>query len=301
MAKGMRAMFRIVQEMFEANSPGAKDGRLSADRHAEEGGDAATLAESDVAEVPAPPPKVIPPGPTDESPDAPALPDTPQPTPPDQPGPVQRVLQSIRISPPNPFIPVGAWKQLTAWGHYNEGPDKILLNLVWTSTAPDIVKAHPSGLVCGQPAGGLAKITATDPVSKLSGFAFVTVMPDAPKPADEEPDEPQLDKPVPESLMIIPPAIVMGSSPVQFNAMGKYSDGSFRDVPVMWISLAPHIVVIGGDGVARPSAMPGTGLINAIDKITGRVASATITVMGNAQSKPADEASPDGPSPEESQ
>src|SRR6266550_3225267 len=81
---------------------------------------------------------------------------------------------SVRITPSDANLPVGATMQLAATVIDSRGNALTGRTVMWTSSAPTVVVVAPSGLVTDVGRGGRATITATS--EGKSGSAQVTVL-----------------------------------------------------------------------------------------------------------------------------
>jgi hypothetical protein len=101
-------------------------------------------------------------------------------------------------------------------------------------------------------------LTATDEATKISGFTTLTVAAAG-------------KAPILRKVTISPlnPEIKTGQ-PVQFTAMGDYSDKSTHEITnaVEWKSSDEKVLAINAEGLATPSLRSGNPLISGIDKTT---------------------------------
>ncbi len=178
------------------------------------------------------------------------------------------ILQSIALTPASASIAVGTSTSFQATGTYSDGTTQSLtLSATWASSsgAATISNAAASNGLATGTAIGTTTITATDPVTGLSGSASLTVTAPA-----------LLSITVSTST----PSVAAGLTSA-FQATGTYTDGSTRDVTATttWSATGTATVsnASGSNGVATGTAL-GTATITAMDPTTGLSGSATLTV-----------------------
>jgi trimeric autotransporter adhesin len=173
------------------------------------------------------------------------------------------VLKKITISPDSATIPSGFTQEFSAEAEFSDGhPEDVTSTVDWASAADTVVEITNNGIATGK-AAGTATITATDPATKATGLANVTV-----------------GAPVVAGLRISPrnPSIAVGGK-VQFTATGDFSDRHTEDVTtkVLWTSRDEKVVEIDQSGVATGKAA-GSASIAAEDSDKRALQSTSIQV-----------------------
>lgn len=192
-------------------------------------------------------------------------------------------LAALRLAPADTTIDGDARLRLVATGRGADGSElPISLALEWTVSPAGIVSVDADGLVSGHPVSGTATVTATDPHSGLSASTTVTVQ-----------RQPRLGPPAPPALQAIEllPARVSAhvADVLRLQAIGRYSDGSRKDLTtvVAWRSSAP--AVAGFTGVTLPGAAyvfgEGRAAVHATDP-GGTIVSAPVTITATRRPPP---------------
>jgi len=182
----------------------------------------------------------------------------------------QAPLQRIEVTPANPLLLIGQDSEImVATGIYADGStDDIRFSVKWSSDNPKVADFPGQGNGCLGKAKGTATVWATSPDGKVSGFTKVTVAAAGKAPTLSE-------------IKIEPlnPEIKNGV-PVQFKAMGVYSDKSTHEITgkVTWESAEPDVLAIDNWGLAKPRLQSGSALIRTSDPVTHRFKSTTCYV-----------------------
>ena len=181
---------------------------------------------------------------------------------------VRAKLRDIVVTPANPLVKSGDIEILTATAVYEDGfTENVTASVEWSSDRPAVADFSSPGSCVANDAG-IANIAATDPSGKASGWTKVTV------PAAGK-------APVLRKVTISPlnPDIKSGT-PVQFKAMGKFSDNSTHEITnsVTWQSTHPDILAIDAKGLAKPRLLSGTPMISGMDQVTKQYQSTTVYV-----------------------
>jgi Bacterial Ig-like domain (group 2) len=150
-------------------------------------------------------------------------------------------LVSLSVGPQSPSLTPQHSIQLNATGTFTDGSTQDLTSAVtWSSGAATVVTITDSGLAT---AHGLGTATITASSNNINAANTMTVVP------------PTLD-----SLVITPAGttIPLGES-LQLGAIGKYNDGSTRDLTksVAWISSNATIIGVNSSGLATASTFGG--------------------------------------------
>ena len=180
-------------------------------------------------------------------------------------------LEEIIVSPQNPLVENGQIQGLTATAVYSGGStEDITDRVLWESSAPKVVDFTSDGWCVGNVAG-TATVRATHAASQISGFTKITV------PAAGK--VPALRK---VTISPLNPDIKDGT-PVQFKAMGAYSDGSTHEIAerVKWEPSDQKILAIDSKGVAKGGLVSGNPLIRGSDPATGLYQSTTVYVAAS--------------------
>ncbi len=183
-------------------------------------------------------------------------------------------LESIAVTPPNPDVPKGLTQQFKATGTYSNGSTRDLSQTVsWSSSATDIVTIATGGLATTV-ATGTARIQASQ--GAVTGSTNFTVTSAEVASIAVAPANPT-SLPSTSSGITIPQGV-----PVQFAAIGTFTDNSTQDVTgsVTWNSTATNVASITPTGVvtgvvAGPAAIQATlGTVQGSSNLT--VDSATL-------------------------
>ena len=178
------------------------------------------------------------------------------------------VLQSVTVTPANPWISKGATEQFTATGTYSDGSQQNLSSTAtWTSSSTTVASVSSVGLATGV---GTGNTTIQAASGSISGSTVLTVTPATLV-----------------SLAITPvnPSIVKNNTQ-QFTATGSYSDGSQQNLTtvVSWSSSNTTVATIGSSGLATglatgsSSIQATSGAINASTTLTVTTALVSIAV-----------------------
>jgi len=173
------------------------------------------------------------------------------------------VLESIAVTPIDPFLPSGETQQLTATGRYSDGSTQDITDAVtWASVNTSIAGVSATGLVTGADVGSTT-VSATDNSTGISGNTLVTVT-----------------TAVLESIAVTPidPFLPSGETQ-QLTATGRYSDGSTQDITdaVTWASVNTSIAGVSATGLVT-GADVGSTTVSATDNSTGISGNTTVTV-----------------------
>ncbi len=176
---------------------------------------------------------------------------------------VDRVLESLTVTPDNSSQTVGGQQQFTATGNYNVGePDDLTDAVEWSSTdtgIATIANADGSKGLANAVAAGTTRIEAR--LDNVVGGTDFSVIPATL-----------------ESLSVAPAeATVADGESQQFTATGNYSDGEARDVTaqVTWESANGEVASISSAGLATTT---GAGETEITATLGEEQASATLTV-----------------------
>ena len=161
-------------------------------------------------------------------------------------------LVSIRVTPANPSIPLGATQQFTATGTYSDGSQKTITNAVTWSSDVTSVATITKGIAMGRGIGGTTIRAAS---GSISGSATLSVTPA-----------------VLRSIAVAPPrpTITVGDMQ-QFSATATYTDGSRKDLSssVIWSSGTPSVATIDNRGLATALAIGSTTISAVSGSIKG--------------------------------
>jgi Bacterial Ig-like domain (group 2) len=143
-------------------------------------------------------------------------------------------LVSITVGPSDPSIPVGETQQFTATGTFSDNSTQNLTNTAaWSSSAAGVATISATGLAKGV---GVGSSTINATVSGISGSTTLSV-----------------GAATLTSIAVTPanPTIPAGS-PLQFDALGTYTDGSTEDLTlaVTWTSSSTTVATITSGGLA---------------------------------------------------
>jgi formylglycine-generating enzyme required for sulfatase activity/uncharacterized protein YjdB len=149
-------------------------------------------------------------------------------------------LVSIAVTPSTSSVSAGLTQQYTATGTYTDGSTvDITGQVTWSSSVTATATITTAGLATTLVAGSVT-ITATDPKTKKTGTAALTVTP-----------------PVLQSIALSPPSpSVPAGLTIQLDAVGTWTDGSTQDVTATdtWTSSATNIATVSAGlvtGVAQ--------------------------------------------------
>jgi len=169
-------------------------------------------------------------------------------------------LVSLTVSPSSASVAAGLTQQFSATGKYSDGTSKnITTSVAWTSSNSSVASISSSGLATGVTAGLSVIITATS--GALSGTATL-----------------QVSSKVLSSISVTPsPASLSVGHSQQFQATGKYSDGSTSvlNSGVVWSSSATNVATINATGLAQAIASGTTTISASLGSVRGN---ATLTV-----------------------
>ncbi|MGH3582603.1 MAG: Ig-like domain-containing protein, partial [Mycobacterium sp.] len=189
------------------------------------------------------------------------------------------VLTQLLVEPATASIPAGATQAFTAKGVYSDtGGEAIDLRdgttVSWTSGSTSIATVAPATGTTTTPTGktvGNTTITATS--GTLTANAALTVT------AAE----------LQSLLRIEPPtAVVAKGRTVEFQAIGKYTDGSevpVQDSSLTWSSSAVAAATVDANGIAT-GVDPGTATISAKLNSNGSTVSGTLIVTSEVCTAP---------------
>ena len=170
---------------------------------------------------------------------------------------------SVAVSPPMATIPVHVAQQFKATATYGNHTKKAVTSAAWSVSDTTVAHVSATGLVTGLKAGTVT-VTASDPVSGVSGTAKLTVTADTLVSVAVTPVTKKL--PVGATLL--------------FNATGTYSDGAkhaLAAASTTWSSTDGSVATVDATGKATGVA-PGTVAIAATDAFTGLSGKAVLTV-----------------------
>lgn len=189
--------------------------------------------------------------------------------------PSQRVLLEIVVDPSTASITPGKPQHFTATFEYSDGTTEVKTDaVVWSSDSSSIpIDAH--GVATASAVTATAVITATDPESKLTGTAQVTVAPPAPGPAllqiTVTPASPSIFANI---HMFVDDKLA--KPPLQFHATGLFADKSTKDLTrrVEWRSSDADALAIDMNGLATVGLKAAKVTISAIDMASGALGAA---------------------------
>lgn len=202
-------------------------------------------------------------------------------------------LESIFITPVQPWVEVDATLSLQATGVFSDGTlSKLDDWLEWQSSNTDLAAVDPLGNVLGV-AAGTTTITVTELNSQITGTATLRVQPkDDAEPVD--PEEPA--GPILTHVTISPNNPVLSTNQtVQLNLLGHYDDATTSTIHtgVQWSSSEETVATIDETGVLTSREM-GTSLITA--SALGLSATTAARVETDAPTLVSLSISPDNPS-----
>lgn len=180
---------------------------------------------------------------------------------------VAKTLQDIIVSPENPLVEEGQRQVFAAQAVYSDGSTEDVTNKVAWETDPNKVANFIGASVCEAAAAGTTRVYALDNAGKLSGMTRLTVA--APGKA-----------PVLKKVTISPLNPDIKDEPVQFKAMGLFSDKSTHEITLLvtWESGNDKVVSIDKRGLATPGLEEGHPIIRGMDPNTGLSESTTVYV-----------------------
>ena len=179
------------------------------------------------------------------------------------PPPPPPTLTQLLVSPSSVSLSIGATQQFSVTGLMSDG-STVAVSVSWSGTGGT---GTASGLYTAGPVAGSFQVTATDPVSGLTGVASVTITAAPPPP----PPPPTLVQ-----IIVSPATVTLDvSATQQFSATGLMSDGSTQSLSVTW-SATGGSVTAGALYTAGSSA--GVYQITATDPGTGVTGSAQATI-----------------------
>ena len=175
-------------------------------------------------------------------------------------------LQAIDLQPSPETLGIGGSADFTASGHYSDGTtfDLKRATVTWASDEVGVATVSPLGSVTAiYP--GVAEISATDPLTGVSGAATLTVT----------------GSPM-ASLAITPPQATLQAGlgvPLQAVADATYEDGrkGRLQADLQWSISDPSVASVDAAGRVLGIA-PGTATLWATDVATGLAASSTLNV-----------------------
>lgn len=161
------------------------------------------------------------------------------------------LLKSITLSPTNPSIPAGYFRQLTATGSYSDGTSKdITADVSWSSFNSAVANVSNSAGTKGRVTGVAAGVTTiTAALSGISGNTSVTVTAATLTSMAVTPDG----------------ASISSGGTLQYTATGTFSDTSTMDLTlqVTWASSNTLAATISQTGLATAGSLPGQTTISA--------------------------------------
>ena len=183
-------------------------------------------------------------------------------------------ISSVAITPSNPSITAGSTTQFTETATYTDGSTGSLNSTtVWTSSNPAILSIDTNGLATAYATNAPTTVTLTGVTGTTTSTVNVTVNPAGTGPVATL-----------TSILVEPTSThAAAGTPVQFSAVGVYSDGSTSDLSsaVSWSTSNASEASISSTGLASAIA-PGTVAVTATSSVsTGALANqATLVVTG---------------------
>jgi len=179
-------------------------------------------------------------------------------------------LVSVAVAPTNPSIPAGGTEQFTATGTYGDGSTQNLTDTAtWSSSTSAVATISATGLAKG---AGIGSSTITATVGSVAGSTTLSVT-----------------AATLASIAVTPVnATIPAGSPLQFDAVGTYSDGSTQDLTLTatWSSSSNGVATITSGGLAMGVAA-GTSTIGAkLGGVTGSTNLTVSTATSNAVTAP---------------
>lgn len=170
-------------------------------------------------------------------------------------------LTSITLTPTNASIPAGGTEQFTATGTYSDGSMQNLTNTAtWSSSASGVATISAAGVAKGV---GVGSSTITATLGSVTGSTTLsvgaaTLASIAVTPANES---------------------IPAGSPLQFDALGTYSDGSTQDLTLAaaWNSSSTGVATITSGGLAMGVAAGNSTISAKVGSVTGSTG-LTVTV-----------------------
>ena len=165
---------------------------------------------------------------------------------------VPAVLQSLRLSTATVSLPKGETQQLSATGLFSDGTTADLTDaLSWVSSNSSVATVSPTGLISAVTTG-TSTITATDPLSSISGSTSLTVLPA-----------------VLQALHLSSTINLPAGETQQLTATGIFSDGTTSDVTslVSWATSSSSLATVSSSGLVT-AVSAGTATITATDPLT---------------------------------
>lgn len=183
--------------------------------------------------------------------------------------PAAPALESVAVTPAQPFVPKGLSEQFTATGTYSDGTTRNLTSTANWSSSDGLVASvsNAAGSQGLASALTLGPATITAAVGTITGSSRMTVL-----------------APVVERIAVTPAtAQIAHGTGDQFTATGTFSDGSMADITdaVTWSSDTPSVATISNAGASAGFASglaPGAAVISATDPTTRISGSASLTV-----------------------
>jgi trimeric autotransporter adhesin len=171
------------------------------------------------------------------------------------------ILQSIAVTPANPSLAKGTMQQLTATGTYSDlSTQDLTTQVAWASDTAGVATvsnaAGTKGLATAV-AVGTATISAT--TGSVTGATLLTVTPAMLRSIAVTPTNPSVAKGI----------------PVQFTAMGTYTDSTTQDITsqVTWASTVTTVATIsnaaGSQGKATTLGIGATSISATLGSVTG--------------------------------
>jgi 6-phosphogluconolactonase (cycloisomerase 2 family) len=164
------------------------------------------------------------------------------------------LLQSITVIAPNPSVAAGLTAQFTASGNYSDGTTKVLATANWATSDPALATITSTGLLTTLKAGMVTVSAASGGTSGNTAF--------------------RID---PATLQSITVTTASASVPAglteQFNAMGKYSDGSVKPLATAsWTTSDTTLGTIAPNGLLTTLKAGTVTVFAASGAITGNTA-----------------------------
>jgi hypothetical protein len=181
-------------------------------------------------------------------------------------------LMSISVSPPTLTREVGNRQQYKAMGTYSDGTEIDLTPVVtWVSSNPAVATIDATGLATAV-SGGQTNITASKD-GVISNTAVLTIK-------------------VLSSILITPDIATRPvNEPIQYTAIGTYSDGTTADITnqATWISGNSAVATIGITGVAVGHSQGQTNITASKDGVISNTAVLTIKELSSISITPVNE------------
>ncbi|WP_242356397.1 Ig-like domain-containing protein [Anaeromyxobacter sp. SG64] len=178
-------------------------------------------------------------------------------------------LAGIQVQPASAGVVsvlVGESVRLAAVGTYSDGTTRdVTAEVVWSSAAPEIVAVSNAAADAGLATSasvGTSEVTATEPMSGVTGRVTVEVVPPI----------------VSLAVSPIDPTLLVGTT-LQLQADGTLVDDTTADVTatVTWTTSDAAIATVSPGGLVTAVAV-GTATITAVEPVSGATASITVEV-----------------------